>query len=512
MYISMTHLEKLCEKENHLLVRADARYGLTGWNYLKDAPSPYNVHLIYLLDESTSLSDYPIVPGMHFLILASKEANLEALAAVLPPNINALLIGSDDHQPYLMQMQSFFDHTLATGLLSESLLDILSFEGGIQAMVDHTIMILNNPIFVFDSSFKLIAANWEEAERHEIGTELIQNMGFSEFEFTLANRDRIHERIKKSDTPLLVHHKELGYDQLIVAIDTERDLGHVVVSAVNRPFNPMDYRSLWVLKRFIDQQLKKDEFIRNAKGFHYESFLKDLLDEKIATGKTFMDRMRYVGVEFTGNMYCIVIEIARSSSTINPYRIRNLFESQFPGCKTMIYNGQIIVLLSTSKGTILTEEQIQAASDICLDNGLYAGMSNCFLDIIRFPEFYKQSLRAIELGISTTIQPKLFLYEQYYLEHMKNIFMQKESADTFCHPKMKILLDYDKKHHSEMAYTLYMYLFHERNIGAAAAAMNMHRSSLTYRFKKIFSLIGEDFEDAKERHYLILSYELNKPE
>ena len=75
---------------------------------------------------------------------------------------------------------------------------------------------------------------------------------------------------------------------------------------------------------------------------------------------------------------------------------------------------------------------------------------------------------------------------------------------------MKFLLDYDQLHHSELAYTLYMYLTHERNLAAAAEAMNMHRSSLVYRFKRINSLLGDDFEDYKERMYLILSYEMNR--
>ena len=39
----------------------------------------------------------------------------------------------------------------------------------------------------------------------------------------------------------------------------------------------------------------------------------------------------------------------------------------------------------------------------------------------------------------------------------------------------------------------------------------MHRTSLVYRFKKINTLIGEDFDDYRERMYLILSYEMNRP-
>lgn len=512
MYIGMHHLQKLCVGKKHKLIRADVRYGLTGYMNLKAAPIPYNVHLIYIAYEEEDLNCYPLQPGMHILLIVSNETDMDTISSKLPSDINFLVITAKESHEIIMKMQEFFDHTLATGLFSSALLEILSSEGGIQEMVNHAFQIMENPIFVFDSSFKLIAANWEEAEKHNIGTELIQNKGFSEFEFHLANKDHIHERIKKRDAPLLIHHKELGYDQMIVAIDTIRDLGHVVVSAVNRPFNPMDERSLGVLKKYIDQQMKKDEFIRNSKGFHYENFLKDLLNEKIATGKTFMDRMKYVGVEFTGNMYCIVIEIARSSSAINPYRIRNQFESNFSNCKTLIYNGQMVILLNTPKNRLLTSEQLQKAQNICLENGLFAGLSNCFWDILQFAEYYKQSLRAIELGITSNDQPALFLYEHYYLDHMKNIFTQKESPNTFCHPKMKFLLDYDKEHHSNLAYTLYMYLFHERNIGAAAKEMKMHRSSLTYRFKKIYALVGDHFDDAKERLYIILSYELNKPE
>ena len=188
MYISLQHLEELCREEPHKVIRSEIRYGLTGWTSLHDAPAPYNVHLIYIVREEENLSEYPLLPGMHLLILASEHADFDKIGARIPQDINALILASHNHHPFLMRMQEFFDHTLATGLFSHSLLDILSFEGGIQEMVDHAFQILENPIFVFDSSFKLIAANWTEAERHEIGMEMIQNNGFSQFEFSLANK------------------------------------------------------------------------------------------------------------------------------------------------------------------------------------------------------------------------------------------------------------------------------------------------------------------------------------
>ena len=54
MYIGMHHLQKLCVGKKHKLIRADVRYGLTGYMNLKAAPIPYNVHLIYIAYEAVS--------------------------------------------------------------------------------------------------------------------------------------------------------------------------------------------------------------------------------------------------------------------------------------------------------------------------------------------------------------------------------------------------------------------------------------------------------------------------
>lgn len=511
MYIGMNHLAKLCEENQFRLLRTETRHGLTGWAMLETAPIPYNVHLVYITNYNVAWEKYPLFPGMHLILLADEDVNLDELSQTLPSQYHVLLYKSNYPESFLLKLQEYFEYTVATGLFAQSLLEIMSYEGGIQGMVNHAFKILENPIFVFDSTFNLIAANWEEAEKEETARNIIQNKGLSEKEFELIKKTHVHKRMMKSDRAVVVYQEELGYEQMIVAIDTERDLGHIVVCATNRHISSMDQNSLWILKQFINQQMKKDEFILNSKGFHYENFLKDLLDDKIAINQMFLDRMQYVGVVFSSYMRCAVVEIARTSSVLNPYRIRNLFENHFHNIKTLIYSGQIVIIFQLPEEQSSQRELQVQLMDFCMKNNLYAGISNSFDNILSLPAFYKQALRAIELGIVEDNMPKLFVYQDYFLEHMKNIFIQKESKEAFCHPRMKILLDYDEKKHSSLAYTLYMYLLYERNMGAAADAMHMHRSSLSYRFRKIISLIGDDFEDPKERQYLMMSYELNKP-
>ena len=191
-------------------------------------------------------------------------------------------------------------------------------------------------------------------------------------------------------------------------------------------------------------------------------------------------------------------------------RIRSLFEQEFPDSKTLMYNGEIIIILKFPKNKTMSKKEENKARKICKDHLLFGGISNSFENILEIPEYYKQALRALELGVCVSEKPDLFFYENYYMQHLVNIFMQKESSQTFCHPKLKALMEYDLKHDNDLAYTLYMYILHERNSTAAAAAMSVHRNTMIYRLKKIDSIVSIQYEEVEERQYIILSYELYK--
>ena len=97
------------------------------------------------------------------------------------------------------------------------------------------------------------------------------------------------------------------------------------------------------------------------------------------------------------------------------------------------------------------------------------------------------------------------------MQHLANIFSQKESALIYCHPALKQLLEYDKKHDTQLSLTLYQYLANERNSVVAAEAMFIHRNTLIYRLKKIDTLVDIDYDSFSERQYIILSYEILNP-
>lgn len=513
MYIGIKNIQHLFSDHPNQLTYSDGLHCLTGWTKLASAPQPYTDHLLYVTDCShqrkPDLSDF--TKDMHILCIIDPDTDFLDISEQFPDTISLLMLRTTDPEKVYSRLQNYFNHQCGIGMFGQTLLEYLSFDSGLQPAIDHAFGPLQNPIFVFDTNYNLIAATWKVIKELNIQDSLIVDKRFSEKHFRMANRqNNIHDKVRHSEIPIRAWNDELGYEQMYCAINTRKDLGHIVVSAVNKPFSPIDTEFLLILKQYVNQQMEKDSFIRNSRGFNYEYFLKDLLDKKIAADASGQSRMRYVESEFSGSMYCMVVETARTRSAISPVHIRNTLESHFPNSKTLIYNGQVVAILNISGEQLISLEYLNMGKKLCAENGLYAGLSNCFTDIMKLTEYYNQALRSIELGCSKTNAPDLFCYEDYYLDHVKNIFTQKESSETFCHPKMKLLLDYDRKHHSQLAYTLYMYLIHERNLAATSEAMKMHRSSLIYRFKKINALLKDDFEDYSERMYLILSYEMNR--
>ncbi len=510
MYIQLDSIRDLFKEypcEYHITERA---YNLSSFVYLHDDvfPPAYSLHTLHILeDKNMARKIHP--PKDAFFLIPVEDLNEEIVFDDCPlSDLSIFKIQGIDILTLCKSLLEFFDDITARGMFADSMLEILFSEGGIQYMLDKTRPAFHNPIFVFDTDFRLLASTWDPESGDEHGRNIIEAGGFTQAEYDVLNKSKVHNRVLTSEYPIKVHHPDLGFDQLICAIDTKKDMGHIVLNATGRPLVEEDPKLLYILKEAIDQQMKKDEFIRNNRGFNYEYFLRDILDGKMTVEAPNADRMNYIKGTFPGNLYCMVIETARSLGTINVMHIRSVFETTFPNIVSIMYGGGIILIFNYAEGVFMPEKDRLEIRKMCRNYGLYAGMGNCFDNILKLDNYYKQALRSIELGILEKTEPDLFLYQEHYLSHLSSVFRQKESVDVFCNTKLKVLLDYDMTNRTSYAETLYQYLVCERNIAATAKALYMHRNTLVYRLKKIASMVDIDYENFNERQHIILSYEL----
>ncbi len=517
MLIRLKEIKDLFQGYQPQLEEAGQPECLTGFHFLKDSILPLSPHQLYLVTDPGELMPNGILDKMNLLIITQNNEDRfrkQLLQCGAAPHLLFLHPSDrceDGVDSIYKILQGFFEDQCGLGLFAESMLRLLVAESGIQAMIDRAFLVFQNPIFFFDAGFSLAAANWDEVNQmdNEEARRLVKSGGITDDDLYLLNRDNhLHKRVSQSEIPIQIYNEAAGCDQLLCCIDTKQDLGHLVVDAVHRPFLPSDHQFLQILKKAIAQQLKKDAFVRSNKGFNHEYYLRDLLDGKVVTNRKYLERMNYMDAEFAGSLYCLVVDTARSSRIVSDVHVRFLLDSILPNAKTLIYNGKIIALICRKEQQPLPEKYYREIENLCQENDLFAGISNCFQKVVEIQEYYYQALRAIEIGIGISQSPALFRYCDFYLHHIAALFTQKESAKTFCHPGLKVLLAYDEKNGAHMAESLYAYLTHERNIGAAAQSLGIHRNTMVYRLGRIDELFQIDYEDYHERQYLILSYEL----
>lgn len=508
MIINLLTFKEIMKEFEPVLFENAHNYPLTSVELLGNGPYSHNI--LYIADSIWDLDKAALGSEISIVLTQQPESGEKQLQEFIEDcRINILLLKSIENENIVELVKNYYNYYQQISSFSHSLMDILFNEGSLQNIVEAAYKYLENPISIFDAGFQLIAANYDVVLKHQDPFhQLVLAKGcMDQQDIKNLNIEHIHEYVRKSKKPIFIKSKHFGTEKIASMISSTKNIGHIGVSAINRSFKDIDYEYMKILCRVVNQYLKKSEFVYNSKGFIYEYFLRDLLDGKMRDSKQFSDRLSYVDREFLPFMYCLVVETARTGA-IALCQLQNTLDSLIPNASTLLYNEKIVILLTGRRELGLSEEEENNVRNFFCRHSLYCGISNSFSCIIELEQRYRQAVHAIEFGIRTSNKPGLFSYGCYFMDHISNNFMEKESPCIFCNTQLRFLMDYDKKHNKNFAKTLYMYLLYERNIALAAESMFIHRNTFAYRINKIMDLIHLNLDDPDTRRYILLSYEL----
>lgn len=456
-------------------------------------------------------------------VLYVVSADDEAVPALLGTRGNFLLCGgrgssdsanllllSEYRQPdqIFRMLQPLFMVEQRLASYAMRLLAVLSAGGSLQRIVEEAAQILNNEISVFDAGFRIVAAVQAPVLQDPHSQQLMEQRYMTPDDMKAINFDNIHERVLKSPEPILIHNPYYQGERIVSRINLGgKNVGHLVMTDAIRPLLDSDFRAVAILRDVIAQRLQQDELNRNSRGYRYEYLITDLLDGKVAQGKQLEDRLAYADLRFEALLYVTVAELARSAGVVNPTFVRDQLEAVLPGSRTILYNGQVVVITTRREGNPIGREELERLRDCCVKTDLYCGMSNSFSGVAELPCFYRQARKTLELGTGTQDRgkPSLYVYRDYAVEHLAEQFRQTELPEIYCHPAVRTLLRYDEKTGSSLTATLHEYLLCERNISQTAQRMYLHRNTLMNRLNRIEKVAPMDLDDPKERQYLLAS-------
>jgi len=467
----------------------------------------FDAHTLYI-GRTSSLDPADPSPIPAFLGIKDCNISLEQLSSRFT---NYAFLKNDSNLYNIFNKVQDIIWSEQTYLRSSSILLQSLIKGkGLQYIIDIGYQLLNNPMLLVDSSYKLLAYTKKDKVDDRVWNELVTRGYCSHDLISIFRKEGVVEKIAKSDEPLLT---DSGFSEKIRRIHgkiiiNNKLVGYLGVLEYNQKFKEEDFNTIKLLCDVISEEMQKNKNYYYTKGLMYESLLIDLLDNSIQNWEHVRERLKAAGLKLENNLFLAVINFIHED--ISNYHLvdylRDYIDNQLHFSKSIFYNNQIVVFLS------LKDDQVDSSMSTlekCLkDNDLQGGVSDRFKTIMDIKKAYLQAQKALELGKCLFNSRNLYKYWDYRIYHILQLAGERHKLADLVHPAPLTLKQYDVKNETDTYQTLYTYLCTNKNIKDAADKIFIHRNTMKYRLKQIKEIAGINLDNFEECVQIYLSYKI----
>ena len=182
------------------------------------------------------------------------------------------------------------------------------------------------------------------------------------------------------------------------------------------------------------------------------------------------------------------------------YRMELYLENVTHNCSFFYYDGSFVLICNNLPADITEQVIRDFEKRIALrmpDEKISIGVSSRMKDLDNLYVAYRRARAALQMAIGTGRQRILFedmgIYRLLYLVP-DHALLREMSEDL-----LKPVIDYDKKHQSQLLETLENYIRLEGSFQAMSELMYVHRNTLMYRVNKIKKLLDTDLAGSEDK-------------
>jgi sugar diacid utilization regulator len=378
---------------------------------------------------------------------------------------------------------------------------------GMQTIINIGYQMIVLPIYLVDSSFKLIALSQAAITDDPLFKELMDQEYFSYNSVMMFQSLKSIEKVNTTRKTVIMERFREYPPVAITGVFINRVLAaNLVAVGEDRPFTQKEMDGLSLLKDIIATELQKNRQVRSHKGYMYETFINDIIDGRITKSDVIEERAKYLNLNLKEDLFLISIFAKNDDSPNSPiYYLSDLFERAVSGSRSVICNGQIVLLTSVDRNHSIQEQDLENLIRLLRDNGLYAGVSNSFKSLSELHWQYIIANKAVELGLHMNDNKVLFKYDDYTMYHIGDICSMNHELKTFCHPAVLALDEYDRQNGTQYLQSLYYYLTNKKQLHTSNA-LHIHRNTLNYRMEKIARMVDIDLNNSETFIHLCLSF------
>ncbi len=132
-----------------------------------------------------------------------------------------------------------------------------------------------------------------------------------------------------------------------------------------------------------------------------------------------------------------------------------------------------------------------------LKSKMYVGIGNVCTGLSDYRESYLCAKKALEIGKYMITEGQVHSLEKFKTHALFLSTVKPDELYHYAKDQLGPLLDYDKKHRSELIKTLQEFLYLRNHVEETARSLNMSVSGLKYRLSKIEKILGHPLKDNK---------------
>ena len=378
----------------------------------------------------------------------------------------------------------------------EKLLKSIESGRGIKFILDLAAEILENPIVLIDTSYKLLAHTQCEVSDDPVWNELTTRGKFSHGMVNFFNSENFINAVATTDVITILTSKHLKYDRICGKL-YDRDgvlIGSIAVVACYRPFTQEDYARAETICEYLSVELQNSEFYDKLARVFQENLVSDIIDGR-HSGKPFTyEEIQEIYSGTKSNLYVGVVDISRYEDTYTHLAyFRDLFYELQSEFKYYIYLNNIVIIMSTDNPILTAEKDLKPLDKFFAKHNLYAGISSSFQDIANLHKHYKDALNALNYGLMSKCSKTTFMYDDYRTDCFLNSIKDTIDISELCSPVIPLIREFDKENGTKYFDVMYEFLMCSRDIAATAKSMGVSYVEIAAEIEKMRELFGIDW-------------------
>ncbi|MCC8066642.1 MAG: helix-turn-helix domain-containing protein, partial [Clostridiales bacterium] len=393
-----------------------------------------------------------------------------------------------------------WDQQLKEAYLSEHPLD---------AMMEASLPILGNPLFVHDPDFYVLSCPrhvpgmliWTRDKR--TGRDIVPLSQINDFK---VDPDYLYTLSTHGAS--LFPKEQRGYPILYINLwNGSQYQGRICVDELENPIEPGHYAVLDYLGHMTEEILHSKTLFRLNFRNELQNFFVDYLEGKIKEPAQLIQALENLNWKQNDRYLCFRMEGQQKDiQMLSTAATLNYIETLIPNGYVFIHREGITVIVNLSYTHARMNEVISSFAILLREGLMKMGVSSELRSFPQLPQGYTQACMALELGQQSNSTAWCYRFDDYILDYLAKEGTKQLSPELLCSSKLSLLTKYDEKNNTDLYHTLRLFLENERNILKTSRELFIHRSTLLYRLERIRKVANVNLDDPAERLILSMSF------